>query len=87
MATLQVTCINKSDRYSRHERIRNIGGSGWRHTQEQAIRNIETGINDYYTQGGGQRAKVIVATHDGHKYLKTDSDTTTRDNLLSLPEC
>ena len=88
MATYHVTCINKSDRTSRHERIRNIGGLGWQHTQQNAIVWIEAGINDYYTTAPGYRAKVIVAkTPEGHKYLKTDADTTTKDNLLSLPEC
>jgi hypothetical protein len=88
MARLQVTCINKQpSHYARHERIRAIGGSWGKHTQDDAIRNIESGIHSYYTIGGGSTANVIVAVHLGRKYLKTDADTTTRDNLLSLPEC
>ena len=40
-----------------------------------------------YTFADGRRADVIVATRNGHKYLKTEADYDTPDNLLSLPEC
>jgi hypothetical protein len=36
-ARLQVTCINKTDRYDAHERIKNIGGYGWKHAEDDAI--------------------------------------------------
>jgi hypothetical protein len=36
-ARLQVTCINKTDRYDAHERIKNIGGDGWKHADDDAI--------------------------------------------------
>lgn len=88
MSEYHVTCINKHpSHYDRHERIQYIGGSGWKHSQTDAIYYIEARIHSYYTTGGGERANVIVATHNGRKYLKTDRDTTTKDNLLSLPEC
>jgi hypothetical protein len=32
-------------------------------------------------------AEVIIATHLGHKYLKTTADGVHPDNLLALPEC
>jgi hypothetical protein len=89
---VQVQCINKSDRQSRHERIQNIGGvnadgSRWKMPEERAIAGIETGKWSFYTRGGGETANVIIAVHLGRKYLKTDRDTTTKDNLLSLSEC
>lgn len=89
---VQVRCVNKRDRQSRHERIQNIGGinpdgTPWKLTEENAIKGIEAGKWSFYTQGGGEVANVIIATHLGRKYLKTDRDTTTKDNLLSLPEC
>jgi len=89
--TLQVMCINKSDRQNPHERIRNIGGidSGvrWKKTEEQAIVEIETGVSQFFVHAGGKSVWVIVATHLGRKYLKTEADGITPDNLLSLPEC
>jgi hypothetical protein len=90
MSSYHVTCINKHPtHHDRHHRITHIGGSWGRHSEDSAIYNIEHGIHSYYTTGGGQRANVIVATHSpsGKKYLKTDADSTTKDNLLSLEEC
>jgi hypothetical protein len=87
MAQLRVTCINKTDRFNPHERIRSIGGAGWKHSQPDAINNIILGINTYYVQAAGRTVNVVVATHNGNRYLKTEADGVQPDNLLSLPEC
>jgi hypothetical protein len=93
MATLQVTCITKrGSHYDPHERIQGIGGGttllgGWWHPEDDAIRNIEKGINSYFVSVGGRTVAVIVAIHNGRKYLKTEADGYRPDNLLSLPEC
>ena len=89
MARLHVTCINKHPTHQdRHHRIQSIGGTWGKHSETDAIKHIEGGVNSYYTTGGGSEAKVIVVTHSSaKKYLKTDADSTTKDNLLSLPEC
>lgn len=87
MARLQVTCINKSDRHNPHERIRNIGGPGYRFTESDAIRYIETGFHSFFVTVNGVTVDVIVAVHLGRKYLKTRPDGIRPDNLLSLPEC
>jgi hypothetical protein len=89
---LEVQCINKTDRYSAHERIHNIGGligaHRWKHSHDQAIGYIETGAFAYFVNRGGHKVKVIVAkTALGHKYLKTEADGEQPNNLLSLPEC
>jgi hypothetical protein len=55
-----------------------------------AISNIDSGIESYYTFADGQRANVEVVQRCARcyaKYLRTDADTTTKDNLLSLPDC
>jgi hypothetical protein len=83
----QVTCINKTDRYSAEERIRNIGGTGWKHSVENAISYIENGVYSYYVHKNGHEVDVIVASRNGRKYLKTRNDGDSPDNLLSLPEC
>jgi len=88
MATrLQVTCINKTNRYSAHERIENIGGYRWKHAEDDAISYIENDVYSYYVNQGGYEANVIVAERLGHKYLKTQNDGEQPDNLLALPEC
>jgi len=90
MAHLHVTCINKHPTHQdRHRRIQAIGGTWGKHTEDDAIRNIESRVHSYYTTGGGQTANVRVSTHSpsGKKFLTTDADTATKDNLLSLEEC
>ncbi len=88
---VQIQCINKSDRQNRHERIKNVGGvhngERWKITEDQAIAYIENGTYRFWTSGGGTSTWVIIALHNGRKYLKTEADSTAKDNLLSLPEC
>ena len=85
--TRQVTCINKSNRSSRHEAISYIGGSWGKVSQHEAIKQIVAREYHYYVSVNGQTANVIVETRSGIPYLKTDRDSTTVDNLLSLKEC
>jgi hypothetical protein len=89
---LKVTHINKRDHYNPHERIQNIAGvlvdgTPWKLTVDQAIMAIESGIAVYYVALGTYVIDLIIATHEGRKYLKTVADTTTNNNLLNLPEC
>jgi len=84
----KVTCINKSDRYNPHERIRNIGGSGWKYSEPQAITLIKSGDCEFYVSVNGKEVRVIIAKSSyGYEYLKTENDGESPNNLLSLPEC
>jgi hypothetical protein len=90
--TVQVMCINKTDRFSAHERIRNIGGvngdgSRWRLSVDDAIAGIEAGKWRFYTHVQGKSVWVVIAMLNGRKYLKTEADGEQPNNLLSLPEC
>ncbi len=92
MATAhRVQCINKTHRQDPHERISHIGGidggTRWKLSQPEAIAGIEAGKWTFYVSEGGHTVDVIIATHKGHKYLKTRNDGLHPDNLLSLPEC
>jgi hypothetical protein len=89
---LQISCINKTDRSNPHERIRSVGGvnsdgTRWKKDQPVVVREIENKTNSFYTRVNGVRANVIVATHEGNKYIKTENDGLHPNNLLSLPEC
>lgn len=88
MADLQVTCINKPDRDSRHESITHLGGAGWRYTREQVISYIEDRVHTFHTKAtDGKRAEVVVIDGQGGKYVRTRADGQLNDNLLSLREC
>ena len=93
MVDLQITCINKSNRTDPHERITRVGGgesalTRWSKSQENAISDIERGVNSFYVSVGGARAQVVVAlSRYGNKYLKTRNDGEQPNNLLSLREC
>lgn len=83
----EIKCINKSNRNDAHDRIKNVGGTGWKLPQPDAIKTIEDGTYTFWTMGGGTRVDVIIATRNGVKYLKTKNDGEQPNNLLSLPEC
>lgn len=90
---LQILCVNKTDRSNPHERIQNIGGRNedgtrWKLSQPAAIEGIESGKWAFYVAlPGVSSVWVIVATHNGNKYIKTTADGLHPNNLLSLDEC
>lgn len=83
----QIECVNKQPREDPHKSIEFVGGRGWKIATAEAIANIEAGRETYFVSDGVRRADVVVSQHDGHKYLKTEADGYSPDNLLSLPEC
>jgi hypothetical protein len=89
---VQITCIKKSDRSNPHERIHGIGGTNadgtrWYLLESNAIAGVRDGKWRFWTTGGGKSVWVVVATHEGHDYLKTESDGIYPNNLLALSEC
>src|SRR5262249_2545882 len=91
--TLQIQCINKSDRLNPHERIVHVGGyenGRWKLTQQEAIAQIERGGARFWVRPPGFKDSVWVVvrvSRFGHKFLKTEADREDENNLLSLPEC
>ncbi len=87
MAT-EITCIVR-DGSDPDRRIDKVGGAGWTKAENVVIEELETEpeTHAYFVEANGQRVDVVVAERDGTKYLRTDPDKTTSNNLLSLPEC
>lgn len=92
----RITCINKwPDHYDPHTRIKRIGGSSggkenngpWYLDEDKAIAGMENGTWEFYVHEKGKEVNVKIATKEGRKYLKTESDRYLFDNLLALPEC
>ena len=90
MPSFQVTCITKrGDHYNPHERISHIGNQigKWRLTEESAIQRIDGGQESFYTNVNGRETDIVVASHNGRRYLKTAADGYAPNNLLALSEC
>ena len=89
--TVQIKCINRSERMNPHERITHVGGyvsSQWKITLNDAIGKIESGERAFFVQAHRRTVGVIVAVSpSGNKYLKTEADGDQPDTLLRLPEC
>jgi hypothetical protein len=66
-------------------------GSSWSPVSKaQAIQDIEGGIHTYYVPWTSGRTDIKVVRDpsvSGGKYLRTDRDSTTRNNLDDLPNC
>jgi hypothetical protein len=87
---VQVTCRNLDET----GRIAEIGGSlqgggSWKLSVPDVISRIDDNGQRFFVTGpGGTEVDVITATGPrGRRYLKTVADTTTADNLRSLPAC
>lgn len=85
-----VAFVRKAYSHDPHERIEAIGGlnpdkTRWSLSQAAAIAAIESGTDKFFVATPERAVEVIVATHAGEKYLKTDREKTHADDLLSLP--
>ncbi len=92
MNSHEVKCIKKTHRFNPYERIEHIGGinsdgTRWKITQARAIEGIESGKWAFFVNTAGHRVSIVIAVHNGNKYLKTERDGVEPNNLLSLPEC
>lgn len=91
----QVSCTEKDRAADLPSQVRAIGGTRkegntwvrWRKTQAAAIAEIEAGEQTYYVNITGSAPNLVVATHNGIKYLKAPADKDAPTTLLSLPDC
>lgn len=94
---IRITCINKDNGYHENPNLA-ITHLGWineatgkegKNTRLEIYNWIKNDDGHaYVTDRSGNKVKVITAeTMNGTKYVKTIADSTTLNNLLSLPEC
>lgn len=64
-------------------------GQAWSPRRKRdAIDDIETGSHTYYVRwSDGKRTDIHVVDGPTGKYLRTDRDSTSRNNLDDLPDC
>ncbi len=55
--------------------------------KSEAISDIESGSHTYYVEEAGYRSTVKVFQRNGLKYLRTDADGTSKNNLDNLQDC
>lgn len=85
MTQRQVTHSGKDG----HGNITAIGKPGefWSPRQSpDAIRDIESGLHSYYVSWPEKTTVINVVIGASGKYLRTDRDNTTRNNLDDLPD-
>lgn len=67
--------------------ITSLFDSSWgTRLKADAIRDIEDGARDYYVPWTDGRTEIRVVDDPSGKYLRTDRDGTTRNNLRDLPD-
>ena len=83
----KITHVRVQSQGSTEQHITNIKISiGTTYTRAEAVRNIDSSIEHYFTTRDGKTATVVtVHPYSGDPYIKTKPDSTIKDNLLSLP--
>lgn len=56
-------------------------------SKADAIRDIDNGIHTYYVPWESGRTEIRVVNGANGKYLRTDRDNTSKNNLDDLPNC
>jgi hypothetical protein len=64
------------------------GGQAWSpRSKADAIRDIESRVHTYHVPWTDGRTEIRVVQGATGKYLRTDRDSTPRNNLDELPDC
>lgn len=83
--SLQITFINKpGGSHNPAARITQVGGAGWWKWSSEVIADILNDRETYIVSQAGITVGVGIGIHNGYYYLRTRSDGTPIDNLLSL---
>jgi hypothetical protein len=81
----QITWIKKpGGSHNPATHIAEVGGSGWAKLARDVIYDIINNRESYFVSVNGISVSVGIGIHNGYYYLRTHSDGTPLDNLLSL---
>lgn len=85
----RVTCIVRGDRsiYSDCRCITAIQTAEARYTRLEAHNKVKASPGFLHVQAAASRADAILAERDGLKYVRTEPNDTTADNLLTVRDC
>jgi hypothetical protein len=86
MARRQVTRSGK-DRNGNITSLCKPGETWSARSSANCIADIEGGTHSYYVQWPEKTTEIRVVQGQSGKYIRTDRDTTTRNNLDDLPDC
>lgn len=87
MADRRVTATRK-DSDGDITRLCSGGGSWGSASKAQAIKEVDDKTHTYYVQEApGVRADVRVVGASPNKYLRTNADSFSKNNLDNLPDC
>ena len=86
MADRAVTKTGK-DRDGDITALCNPGMSWSPRSKRDAINDIESGTHTYHVPWTDGRTEIRVVNGPKGKYLRTDRDSTSRNNLDDLPDC
>ncbi len=62
-------------------------GDWGRRSKAEAISDIENDTHTYYVQAGTRRSDAHVVDGTTGKYLRSDPDPSSANNLDNLPDC
>lgn len=86
----RVSCVKPdgSDAYSRIDGIGGVsGGQRWYLPEDDAIAGMDAGKWQFYVSVNNREVEVIIAERNGRRYLKTEADGYSENNLSKLPTC
>lgn len=86
----QITHIRKPNVNSSHEHITDVKGTNvngtFQYTVAQVIAYLKQGYQFHVHRAGRTINVTYQKSAAGNEYIKTEPDSTQKDNLLSLPQ-
>ena len=85
----KVECIVTGDagKHSDCRCVTSIRTDARTYTRTEAHDRVKQSPGSIFVAQGGSKADLVPAEREGLKYVRTERNDTTTDNLLSVPRC